>query len=192
MGEVDNNLVQAARRGDADAWNGLFQACQLPLYAFVIKMVRNESTALDIVQETFIAATRHLGSLREDGRFLSWMFSIARQKCTAHWRRTRNEPDPTAEANDPEALDETRPGDLLLAAEQQQLLHEHLARLPEPHREVVVLFFLEEFSLEEIAEITESKIGTVKSRLHYAKKTLRRQLEKENEITQRNPVGASR
>lgn len=192
MGEVDNNLVQAARRGDADAWDGLFQACQLPLYAFVIKMVRNESTTLDIVQETFIAATRHLGSLREDGRFLSWMFSIARQKCTAHWRRTRNEPDPTAEANDPEAVDDTLPGDLLLAAEQQELLQEHLARLPEPHREVVVLFFLEEFSLEEIAEITGSKVGTVKSRLHYAKKTLRQRLEKEDEITKRNPVGASR
>jgi len=192
VGEVDNNLVQAARRGDADAWDGLFQACQLPLYAFVIKMVRNESTALDIVQETFIAATRHLGSLREDGRFLSWMFSIARQNCTAHWRRTRNDPDPTAEANDPEAVDDTLPGDLLLAAEQQELLHEHLARLSEPHREVVVLFFLEEFSLEEIAEITESKIGTVKSRLHYAKKTLRQRLEKEDEITKRDPVGASR
>lgn len=192
MGEVDEKLVKAARRGDADAWDVLFRESQLPLYAFVIKMVRNETTSLDIVQETFIAATRHLGSLREDGRFLSWLFSIARQKCTAHWRRNRNVPDPTSDLQEAEGIDETLPGDFLLAAEKEQLLHEHLDRLPGAHREVIVLFFLEEFSLEEIADITKSKVGTVKSRLHYAKKTLRQQLEKEDEITQRNPVGASR
>ena len=187
MGEVDDKLVQAARRGEADAWDALFRTGQLPLYAFVIKMVRHESTALDIVQETFIAATRHLASLREDGRFLSWMFSIARQKCTARWRRNRNEPEPASDHQEAEAVDETLPGDLLLAAEQAQLLHEHIDRLPATHREVIVLFFL-----EGIADITESRIGTVKSRLHYAKKTLRRQLEKENEVTQRNPVGTGR
>ena len=92
MVDVDKSLVQAARRGDADAWDALFRAHQLPLYVFVLKMVRHDTTALDIVQETFIAATRYLGSLKDDGLFLSWMFSIARQKCAAQWRRDSRNP----------------------------------------------------------------------------------------------------
>lgn len=184
-------MVRAARRGDADAWDALFRAHQLPLYVFVIKMIRNETTALDLVQETFIAATRYLGSLKSDERFVSWLFSIARQKCAGHWRRHKDV-EPLPEPEDVEATEEQQPGDWLVAAEQESLLHEQIEKLPEPHREVIVLFFLEEFSIEEIAEITDSKPGTIKSRLHYAKKSLRQMLESHHEITQRHPLGATR
>jgi RNA polymerase sigma-70 factor, ECF subfamily len=195
VADVDKSLVQAARRGDADAWDELFRVHQLPLYVFVLKMVRNETTALDIVQETFIAATRYLGSLKEDGRFLSWMFSIARQKSAAHWRRSTRDPmanPATEEIEKFEAVDEIDPTDFLVAAEQEQFLQTLLDRLPGSHREVLILFFLEEFSLEEISEITECPVGTVKSRLHYAKKSLRKLIENEDEIAEGNPVATIR
>lgn len=197
MVDVDKSLVQAARRGDADAWDALFRAHQLPLYVFVLKMVRHDTTALDIVQETFIAATRYLGSLKDDGLFLSWMFSIARQKCAAQWRRDSRNPlaNPAGDgeaASTTEAVEDLDPTDFLVAAEQEQFLHTLLERLPTWHREVVVLFFLEEFSLEEISEITDCPVGTIKSRLHYAKKSLRKLIENEDEIAQATPVGTIR
>lgn len=189
MGEVDTATVQAARRGDADAWDALFRTHQLPLYVFVIKMVRNETTALDLVQETFIAATKYLGSLKNDERFVSWLFSIARQKCAGHWRKHR---EMESLPEDLGVVEKGLPGDWLVAAEQESQLNEQIGKLPDPHREVIILFFLKEFSIEEIAVITDSRPGTVKSRLHYAKKTLRKLLESENEITERHPARATR
>ncbi len=189
MADEEIELVRAARRGDPDAWDVLFKRHQLPLYVFIVKMVRNETTALDIVQETFIAATRHIASLRDEKRFVSWLFSIARQKCTQHWRRSKREPEPLLEREDFEPVDDIQPGDWLLADDQAEQAHALLNQLPEAHREVMVLFFLDEFSLEEISESTNSKIGTVNSRLHYAKKTLRELVEKKNENTERYPVG---
>ena len=74
----DNSIqVQDARRGDADAWDALFRRYQLPLYSYVYEWVRQEQTTLDIIQETFINAVRHIGRLEADGKFGSWLFSIA-------------------------------------------------------------------------------------------------------------------
>src|SRR5205085_4259423 len=87
----DQLPVAAARAGDAAAWDALFRRFQLPLYVYVFELVRNEQTALDVVQETFINATRHLRSLRDDGKFGSWLFSIAHQKCAQHWRKPRRD-----------------------------------------------------------------------------------------------------
>src|SRR5580698_4879866 len=79
--------VAEARAGEPAAWDALFRRYQLPLYVFVFELVRDEQAALDVVQETFIAAVRHIGSLREDGRFGSWLFGIAHQKCIQRWRK---------------------------------------------------------------------------------------------------------
>jgi RNA polymerase sigma-70 factor (ECF subfamily) len=90
MPEVADNdplPVSLARAGDSAAWDALFRRLQLPLYVYVYELVRQEQTSLDIVQETFIAACRHIGTLREDAKFGGWLFGIAHQKCLQHWRK---------------------------------------------------------------------------------------------------------
>src|SRR6185436_17324078 len=87
VAEVEQLPVAAARAGDAAAWDALFRRYQLPLYVYVVELLHNEQAALDVVQEAFINAARHIGSLRDDSRFGSWLFSIAHQKCRQHWRR---------------------------------------------------------------------------------------------------------
>ncbi|HTD68764.1 MAG TPA: RNA polymerase sigma factor, partial [Candidatus Limnocylindria bacterium] len=172
MAEDEQLPVAAARAGDAAAWDALFRRYQLPLYVYVFELVRNEQTALDVVQESFINATRYLRSLREDRKFGSWLFSIAHQKCQQHWRkpqRTQPLDDDFAELPG----DEPGPDDLLVRAEQQEEFMKLLNQLPEIHCSVLLLHFLEDFSLEEIAGVIGTNVGTVKSRLHYAKKTLR-------------------
>jgi RNA polymerase sigma-70 factor (ECF subfamily) len=174
--EVEQLPVAAARAGDAAAWDVLFRRYQLPLYVYAMELVRNEQTALDIVQEAFINATRYLGSLRDDAKFGSWLFSIAHQKCQQHWRKPpRTEPldEDFAET----AGDELLPAEVLIQAEQQEEFMSTLNQLPEIHRSVLLLHFLEDFSLEEISRVTAVSVGTVKSRLHYAKKAMRALLE---------------
>src|SRR5258705_13515822 len=86
VAEREQLPVQAARAGSTEAWDILFKRYQLPLYVYVFELVRDEQACLDIVQETFINAARYIGSLREDGKFGSWLFGIAHQKSIQRWR----------------------------------------------------------------------------------------------------------
>ena len=164
--------VAQARAGEPPAWDALFRRYQLPLYVYVFELVRDEQAALDLVQEAFIAAARHIGSLREDGKFGSWLFGIAHQKCIQRWRK-RTE---VLLGEIPDLPDEFEdgPDDLLIRREQEAAFMNLLGELPPPQRAVLLLHFVEEFSIEEIAHITETQPGTVKSRLHYAKRALRK------------------
>lgn len=169
--------VQGARAGEPEAWDTLFRRYQLPLYTYVFELLHHEQTSLDVVQETFISATRHIGGLREDGKVGSWLFSIAHQKCVQLWRRSRcAEELPEDAAEDfPDAA--ASPSEALIRKEDEEKFMCLLNELPPPHRSVLLLHFIEDFSLEEIATITGTKIGTVKSRLHYAKRALRKRIE---------------
>jgi RNA polymerase sigma-70 factor (ECF subfamily) len=170
--------VAGARAGDTAAWDALFKRYQLPLYSYVFELIHHEQTSLDIVQESFISAASHIGSLREDGKFGSWLFGIAHQKCLQHWRRRRPENVPMDEQPDwPD--DAAGPAELLIGKEQEEHFMNLLAQLSPPHRAVLLLHFVEDFSIEEIAAITGARAGTVKSRLHYAKEALRQKLEAE-------------
>ncbi|HOW66894.1 MAG TPA: RNA polymerase sigma factor [Verrucomicrobiota bacterium] len=169
--------VADARAGSSEAWDVLFQRYQLPLYAYVFELVHAEQPSLDIVQETFIAATRHIQSLRDEDRFGSWLFGIAHQKCIQHWRRNgREEPLDADFAETWHSTDED-PSELLVREEQEAEFMKILHHLPPAQREALLLHFVEDFSLDEIARITNTSPGTVKSRLHYAKKTLRKLLQ---------------
>ena len=169
--------VREARAGKSEAWNVLWKRYQLPLYTYTHELVRHEQAALDIVQETFIAAARHIGGLRDDDKFGSWLFGIAHQKCVQRWRKAARETVPLDQRDDDYPDAEAGPEELLIRKEQEALLMKFLDQLTPPHRAVLLLHFLEDFSLEEIARVTDSELGTVKSRLHYAKKSLRKLLE---------------
>jgi RNA polymerase sigma-70 factor (ECF subfamily) len=148
------------------------------LYVYVFELVHDEQTSLDLVQETFIAAIRHIGSLRDDEKFGSWLFGIAHQKCIQRWRKQNREEILLDEIPDAPDEFENSPDDLLIRQEQEAEFMNLLNQLPLPQRLVLLLHFVEDFSLEEIAGITETQLGTVKSRLHYAKRALRKLLEK--------------
>ena len=170
--ESEHQLSREARAGSPVAWDALFKRYQLPLYVYVFELVHDEQASLDLVQETFIAAARHIGSLRDDAKFGGWLFGIAHQKCIQRWRKQGRE---YAAFNELSAVPpdfEADPAELLISREQESAFLELLNQLPPLQRSVLLLHYLEDFSLEEIAGITGVHIGTVKSRLHYAKKAL--------------------
>jgi RNA polymerase sigma-70 factor (ECF subfamily) len=177
VAEPEQLPVPQARAGDPAAWDILFRRYQLPLYVYVFELVHDEQASLDIVQETFINATRHVGSLREDGKFGSWLFGIAHQKCLQRWRKQGREAAALEEYAAAPIDWEDDPAELLIRAEQEAAIMKLLNQLPVAQRSVLLLHFVEDFPLEDIAAVTGTALGTVKSRLHYAKRGLRKLLE---------------
>jgi RNA polymerase sigma-70 factor (ECF subfamily) len=176
--EADSLPVREAREGDGQAWDRLFHRYQLPLYAYVVELVNDEQVARDVVQEAFVNAARYLQRLRDDARFGSWLFSIARQKCLQHWRRPQHATEPLEQHEPEQASEAAAPDVVLVRREEEERFMTALRQLTPKHREVVLLHFLEDFSLREIADITGVGVGTVKSRMHYAKQSLRQAMER--------------
>ncbi len=171
--------VAGAREGNPDAWDRLFRRYQLPLYAYAAELLHDEHAAMDVVQETFHNAIRHIGGLRDDAKFGSWLFGIARQRMARHWRKSGRE-EQADEATLEQLPDETfTPSEWAEQEEEISLFMARLDTLPQPQREALLLHYIEDFPLEEISHITGVPLGTVKSRLHHARKTLRALLERE-------------
>ncbi len=170
----DELPVREARAGSSEAWEVLFRRFQRPLYAYVFGILHDEQSSLDVVQETFLNAIRHLGRLRDDRKLGSWLFGIAHQKCLQACRRTGRD-ERLQEALSESAADLEEAPDLrLLREEDASTFLAAVDSLPAPQRSVLLLHYLEEFPLEVIAGITDVPVGTVKSRLHHARRSLHR------------------
>src|SRR6266581_3796970 len=136
VAEREELPVSDARAGTSEAWSVLFKRYQLPLYVYVVELVHDEQSALDVVQETFINAARYIGSLREDEKFGSWMFGIAHQKCIQRWRNQARDDALREElANAPVEFDGD-PAELLIREEQEAEFMKLLNQLPLPQRSV--------------------------------------------------------
>ena len=174
VAETEQLPVPQAKAGDATAWNTLFRRYQLPLYVYVFELLHDDQASLDVVQETFISAVRNIGGLRDNEKFGSWLFGIAHQKCIQRWRKESREETLREELAGTPVEFEIGPDDWLLREERGAEFMELLNQLPLPQRSVLLLRFVEDFSLEEISRITGAQVGTVKSRLHYAKRAFRK------------------
>ena len=176
VAQTEQLPVAEARAGQSAAWEVLFRRYQLPLYAYVFAWVREEQRSLDIVQETFIAAVRHIGGLAADAQFGSWLFGIAHQRCIQSWRQQQREVQYRDELTAAPDEFEASPDEWLIQREEEGRFMRGLNQLPPPQRTALLLHFLEEFPLEEIARITGTSLGTVKSRIYYGKQALRKLL----------------
>jgi RNA polymerase sigma-70 factor (ECF subfamily) len=165
----DELLVRRCQRGEADALAELFRRWERRLFYFVRRLAPAEADAWDVLQKTWVQVLRGVRRLRDPAAVRPWLYRLARNTAVSHFRlekayRTRNEPCPA---------DDARPDAALLRVENVELVHHALGRLPVPFREVLTLHFLEDMPLEEIAAVIGVPPGTVKSRLHYAKRALR-------------------
>ena len=181
VAEREQLPVQQAQAGEPEAWRALMRRYQLPLYVYVFEMVRDEQASLDIVQETFIAAVRQIGSLREESKFGGWLFGIAHHKCAQLWHKQNRAAALRDEITESVTDLDDGPDELLIRREQEAEFMKRVNQLPVAQRSVLLLHFVEDFPLEQIAEITATPLGTVKSRLHYAKRALRKLLEDQSE-----------
>lgn len=180
-GMLEGDLVKRARKGDLDAYDELVKRYQERIYATVYHMTSNHEDANDIAQEAFIKAFQALKSFRGGSSFYTWLYRIAVNKTINFLKQRRNKNhfslndlDFNAE-HDPDLvalISDKTPHREIGLSELQKKLNEALMQLSEPHRMVVVLHDVQGLSHEEIAEILDCNIGTVRSRLFYARQQL--------------------
>jgi RNA polymerase sigma-70 factor (ECF subfamily) len=167
-------LVLRCQAGDDGAFTELVGLYSGRIGYFVRRMLADAASADDVLQETWLAAFRGLGRLRSPAALPVWLYRIARDKACHELRRRRQW---VELADDAAAPDDPAAGEPPLAPEQAAAIHRGLERLAPPHREVLVLRFLEDMTYEDIAEVTGCPVGTVRSRIHYARQALRREME---------------
>jgi RNA polymerase sigma-70 factor (ECF subfamily) len=170
-------LVERARAGDLDAFNDLVLAYQDLLHALVVRLVPDRDQAGDAVQEAFFSAYRNLRAFR-GGSFRSWLSRIAiNAAMDAQRLRKRRPADPYPELDDdtwqPPATEADDPAATALTAERHRVLNGALARITDDQRTAIVLFDVEGFDYQEIADMTGVSLGTVKSRIHRGRLALR-------------------
>lgn len=174
-------LVKRARYGDLSAYDELVRRYQERIYATVYHMTANHEDANDLAQDAFIKAYQALKSFKGGSSFYTWVYRIAVNKTINFLKQRKNKAQMSLDdldfnaEHDPDLIalisDKTPRREIGLT-ELQEKLNEAMQKLSEPHRLVVTLHDVQGLSHEEIAEIMDCNIGTVRSRLFYARQQL--------------------
>lgn len=179
--EVDVELVERHRCGDARAFNEVYARFEEMVYNLAFRLSGNYEEAADLTQEIFLRVYRHLGSFGGRSSLKTWIFRIAVNHCRdrlSRWRPlTQPLGDDVSEGEVAYADPSRGPEELAVAADEGRRVAEGLARLPPVFREAVVLRDIEGLSYEEIAEVLGVRIGTVRSRIARGRDQLRVLLE---------------
>ena len=168
--------LEQARQGDKVAFGKLIEAYQGPVYNLAYRMLSNSGEAEEAAQEAFIRAFTRLDSYNPAHKFSTWLLSITSNYCIDQLRKRRtillsiDEPLPPHPALS--ADQEKRPESQLLMNEQQALVQSLLEELAPDYRQAVVLRYWHELSYEEIAEMMDTTVSAIKSRLFRARKQL--------------------
>lgn len=180
MEDVDRALVERVKAGDDSAFERLFSRHAERIFRFASRMCRHAQDAEDILQDTFLAAYRHLGTFRGKARFTTWLYTIAANSC----RRTRRhsgastaiEETDRAERDVPVDDWTTRPDIQAMRKETRQAIEDAVAALPKDQRLVLVLRDMEGLPAEDVGRIMGVSVAAVKSRLHRARLAVRNDL----------------
>jgi RNA polymerase sigma-70 factor (ECF subfamily) len=174
--EAGRDVIDACRRGEADAFAALFELHRDRVYSIALRFSGDPSVALDITQETFLKLLSKIGEFRGEASFDSWLYRLVVNGCLDH-RRAGRRWSPLLDgwlgalrASGENVLQQ------LLRTEVQENVQQVVAKLPAELRIVVILRYTEQLSYDEIAEILGCPQGTVASRLNRAHKLLERRL----------------
>lgn len=169
-------LVHRCQRGERAAFEELFRQFQPRLRYYVRRLDTVGDHADDLLQEIWFKVVRKIGSLKDRTAFVAWLYTIARNEV---YGRARVK-DPFVELADERLEGIAEQAEQQFGGDDTTRVHEALQRLKTHHREILTLSFLEDLSHRQIAEILGISAGTVKSRVYYAKQSLRKELEKKN------------
>ncbi len=186
MSSTDEELVTRSMGGDLDSFNQLVLRWERPIYALAYRVIGREEDARDVCQETFLRAFRALGGFKGQAKFSSWLYRITLNLCRDWIRRERRQPI----AQTPEGVDlielagETEPSEsveeLVARKEIGAAVAQAMALLPEEQRTAIILKEYHGLTFQEIANMLDCPLSTVKTRLYQGLTVLRRQLERSN------------
>jgi RNA polymerase sigma-70 factor, ECF subfamily len=171
----DADLISKARRGDVEAYNLLISRWEKRVYNYLLRLVCNREDALDLSQDVFLKAYQNLRKLEETDRFAPWLFRIAHNEAYSMFRKRRPETESDAEPEGTEG-EISVAGSGVFPIELSLAVASALDRLSGDQREAVVLKIYQGFKFEEMAEILDCPVSTVKSRLYSALDVLKAEL----------------
>jgi RNA polymerase sigma-70 factor, ECF subfamily len=182
MAWTDEELVARSIGGDTDSFNQLILRWERPIFALAYRVIGREEDARDVCQETFLRAFRALRGFRGQAKFSSWLYRIALNLCRDWIRRERRAP--IAQA--PEGVDlldlaaEREPSEsiesLVARREMSRAVAKAMALLPEEQRTAIILKEYHGLTFQEIADLLDCPLSTVKTRLYQGLSVLRRNL----------------
>lgn len=184
MKREDAALVKKAKEGDGKAYDELILLYKDAVHGVIYRMVRNKQDAEDLTQEAFIKAYNSINSFNEEYAFSTWLFKIATNNCIDYFRKRKlktQSMDQTVRYKDDEIRQEypdtERTADNeLLASEKTRLIKKAIDNLPEKYKTAIILRHTDEKSYEEIAEILDLPLGTIKARIFRAREMLKKSL----------------
>jgi RNA polymerase sigma-70 factor (ECF subfamily) len=182
--QEDKRLIERALNGDENAFKTLLEKYRNLVFSIMLKMVRNKQEAEDLTQEAFMKAFASLSSFNEEFAFSTWLMKIASNNCIDFLRKKKlktysiHEPiqykDEKIEMDIPDQ--DPSPERTLIQSERSRLIEETINELPERYRYVIILRHKEEKSYEEISEIMNLPLGTVKAQIFRAREILNKKL----------------
>jgi RNA polymerase sigma-70 factor (ECF subfamily) len=168
-------IIRRCQGGDELAWERLIRSQQGRVYALCCHYTRDRTEAYDLAQEVFIRVYRRLGALEDADRFLPWLMRIVRNAAIDHSRRRKARPpaqDVPAEEMWSLSDEAAGPAESAEMRSDQRLIHRALQLIGAKHREVLLLHEIQGLALEEVAQLLELPVGTVKSRSSRARREL--------------------
>jgi RNA polymerase sigma-70 factor (ECF subfamily) len=176
MAQTDAELLEAVRKGDRAAVETLLSRYEASIYRFGLRMCGDEDAAREVLQETLLAAFRHLPTFRGDAAISTWLYQIARSFCMKERRGERRAEPIESQTGARLAEPGPSPDARAHAREIGAALAAAIAALPPEYREVLILRDVEGLSAEEAAAVVGIEVGALKSRLHRARAQLRTEL----------------
>lgn len=178
--QTDQQLVERVQRGDKHAFDLLVLKYQHKIVGLVSRYLRDHSEVLDVTQEAFIKAYRSIGGFRGDSQFYTWMYRIAINTAKNYLvSRSRRPPDQDIDVDDGEFHDNSavlkdieNPENNLATRQLEEVVYKAIDDLPEELKVAVTLREFEGLSYEEIAEVMDCPVGTVRSRIFRAREAV--------------------
>ncbi len=166
------------QRDDLDAFEAFFMRYRTPIYRTAYGLTGDAQAAEEVLQDTFARAYQRRHVLRTDVSPLPWLHRVALNLCYSRLGRRRLPSSPMEDSVVGLVRDRaTEPAEHAEQQELRRIVRDGVAHLPPKHQSVVILYYLHGLSLQETAELLDIRLGTVKSRLHYALRALRTRLE---------------
>ncbi|MBS0661794.1 MAG: sigma-70 family RNA polymerase sigma factor [Verrucomicrobia bacterium] len=185
--DSDMEVVRRVQAGEVEAFDQLVTKYRNRVYAVVYNLTSNREDAADLTQDAFIKSFQSINRFQGQSTFFTWLYRIAVNSTLTHLRKNRlrtffsfekiNEDDKVSSEVINALTDESGADRETFARELQEKLNEAMQKLSIPHRTVITLFEIDGLSHQEIAEIMNCSVGTVRSRLHYAKQLLQSELQ---------------
>ena len=176
--EEDIKCIHEVLAGNKQAFELIINKYKNPLYATILRMTKNPHDAQDLVQESFIKVYEQLEKYNATGSFSSWLYRVAINHCMDEFRTKRYKMK-SVEIDEGKIVMKDHPEIIFMKKEKSRQLERLVATLPEDERIIILLRYVNELSYQEISELVDMPLSTVRNKLHRAKKKMRETVKRE-------------